>query len=383
MVSVVGEVETLTEQGIWTTQEHSVWRAERFDGTPSFYPVFQSGDLYSYSPFLLALARGHVQLNHAFVERFTGQGLFTPIDLYLDAEISRIGGPPQLSNEINSHDDFIRKLTSALQADVDRIEAANPGKKNFVLCGGKDSLNTLLLRWSNGVVAVSAQPNFPLVRDFVERNGLDIEVVELEDRDHATMQHREVAEGFGRFDLAHFRWGVHLAQIAKDNDYQIVYWIGAMADALLTPYWQIYSDKKTKAHKRFRQFCQKCIQWNMFPVDRMLYDAFLVPQLSRTLWNRGAAWQGGCVAHERAITNCLTLSSYHGPETTKVLYAANFLRLTRSQDVRDAMGHALHGKPVHYPTKNPGPAGSKIRSNLWHLDKLMDSLDHYGLEVRR
>ena len=72
--------------------------------------------------------------------------------------------------------EFVARITAALIHDTRKVESELPGHTNFVLCGGRDSLNLLLLPWTNHTVALSAPPNYELVRRFVRENGLDVEV---------------------------------------------------------------------------------------------------------------------------------------------------------------------------------------------------------------
>ena len=47
------EIERLSEDVMWQTQNSLIWKAKSFEGTPHFYPVYNFEDYYSYS--ILAL----------------------------------------------------------------------------------------------------------------------------------------------------------------------------------------------------------------------------------------------------------------------------------------------------------------------------------------
>jgi len=52
-----------SEPAMWSQHGPTIWRAERFQGLPHFYPVYRYGDLYSYSLFSLILHKGNLRLD--------------------------------------------------------------------------------------------------------------------------------------------------------------------------------------------------------------------------------------------------------------------------------------------------------------------------------
>ncbi len=90
------------------------------------------------------------------------------------------------------------------------------GWTNIILCGGKDSLNLLLLPWKNPVVVASLHPNYPLVAEFIREHNLNCDLIELDDEYEADRD-REILINCCRNDLAHCRWGGHLSAVSAQE----------------------------------------------------------------------------------------------------------------------------------------------------------------------
>jgi len=214
----INEVST---EAIWTQHGSAIYQADRIGEIGSFYPVYQWAEFYSYSVLLLLMKKGRFDVNDAyFAHPFTGPGSAAGPEATADREIRRLGSGPKFTRGIVDRLVAIARMAEAMQADIDSACAANPGTTNFVLCGGRDSLNILLADWPAPVIALSAQPNTPLVRRFVKENGLDIEVRELSDPKPESLN-REVAEACCMNDLEHWKWTEHLRQIAAENEHKV------------------------------------------------------------------------------------------------------------------------------------------------------------------
>ncbi|MFP3943568.1 MAG: hypothetical protein ACLFWF_06735, partial [Alphaproteobacteria bacterium] len=232
----VADKDVLSEADLWRTHTPLVWKAERFEGRPHFYPVFKWGGYYSFSPLPLARLKGNVALNPDFPPFLAGvTEPYTPPHMLIDREIERVGGPRPFSCRMKERTPFLKRLAAAIRADVAAVEARNPGFLNIILCGGKDSLNGLLLDWQNPVLAISAEPNYGLVRDFIRANGLRYDLAKLEDYVDEALIGREVAENFCRIDLQHLRWTAHLAKFAQEAGGRAVFWMGSMGEGYLSP----------------------------------------------------------------------------------------------------------------------------------------------------
>lgn len=374
--------DTLDTDAFWQVHGPHVVKAAAVTGAPFFYPVYRWGDLHAFSPLPLLLRKGALRVDPAAEAALRAQRHdVTPPHLFLDRDIRRLGGPPDMRPAITDRDRFAQAMAEAMQADWDAVEAANPGKTNIVLCGGRDSLNVLLLRARNPVVAYSAEPNLPLVRAFVRDNGLDIPVHPLEDRDDPTLRAREIAEACGQVDLVHWKWTVHLRQIAQAQDHAAVFWKGQFADAVLTDYWRSYTSRPGRAYRIVRRAYRKAAPHLPAGLRRGM-DRPVLADFRRTIWERGAVMQGAHMGFLRSITDCLFVSAYHGPRTSAVWLAADLPRLTGA-DLRPAIAACLAGRAVRYPEANPAPPASTFRAGLRSMAALETALAAHGIAVVR
>lgn len=69
--------------------------------------------------------------------------------------------PWKIKNQALIH--FFSKLSTAISNDIQQLEQLYPKHEHIVLCGGKDSLNILLLPWAKPVIVASSKPNYELV----------------------------------------------------------------------------------------------------------------------------------------------------------------------------------------------------------------------------
>lgn len=376
--------ETLDCAAFWLHHDAGVVAAPRHSGAPIFYPVYRMDGLYSFSMFRLLRERGHVTVNPALAARLAepDPGVVTP-EMTIDAGIARLGGPPALSRRQGDPAAFAAALARAMQADAAAAEAANPGTANLVLCGGRDSLNLLLLDWQNPVVALSAAPNLALVREFVARNDLDIRVEELRDIEDPGLAAREIAEACCQVDLTNWKWTAHLRRIAADHDRRAVFWKGQFADAFLTDYWRSYTGRRSRAWQFAKKGYRKAARAVPGALQPLLApaDALMLRDFRDAIWRRGAVLQGAHMGFLRSITDCLVLSAYHGPETAGVWLSADLPRVARG-DLRPAIGRCLAGREVWYPGTNPSPPASTFRRGWRDLDRFREAMAEFGIEVR-
>ncbi len=379
-VGRVRSLVTLTESDLWSSHQNSVFKADGFSGTPLFYPVYRWDRYYSYSPFLLLLKKGRFCPTDAFLrhDRTLAREVARPTPL-IDREIERIGGPACLTLESESVDSFCRRMAESMQHDVAEVERRNPGKTNVVLCGGADSCNLLLLSWRNPVVAYSAMPNLPLVREFVRRNGLDIEVLELFDTEDACLRRREIAESFGLVSLENWKWTAHLRKIAEEAGGQLIIWKGQVADAFLTGYWRYYTYRKQTFHAYMRRCYGKLAEYLPSTLDRV-FARWAIADFQRSLWERAAVLQGSHMGFLRSISDCLVLSGYHGPKTMGV-WTSFDLKSIGNGDLRPGIGQCLFGKQVWYPAANPAPPPSRFRAGFRSRRGLLEAFAWYGISV--
>lgn len=372
------KVDVLDEQTMWSTHGPLVFQANSFAGDVNFYPVYQWEDFYSFSYLALLVKKGTLNLR----QNLALQGRETPLrpDELPDLDIRRIGGVRKFTKAISDPDEYCRLLSKAMIDDVRAVEKRNPDARHFVLCGGKDSLNILLLPWATKPTAVSANPNFPLVRKFVDDNDLDIDVIELKDSVDAELRDWEIAEAACQVDLQHWRWTPHLRQIVQEQDSSAIFWKGQLADVTLTNFWRGYTHLQSKSvslalrvHKRLM---------SKFPNATSPLDPMVIKHLEESFWYRGAVAQGSHVGFLRSICDALFLSAYHGPAVSDVMFAADLPKVT-GRDLRVDMGEIICGKNVIYPAENPAPGPSVGRENTRSLAVFCEAVKSFGVEVKQ
>lgn len=299
----------------------------------------------------------------------------------IDRDIVRIGHAHRCEFKIQDDDMYAWRIATALQDDTAPIEEKHPGYTNVVLCGGKDSLNLLLLPWKNTTIAASAPPNFELVTEFIKKNQLDYEVIRLQDLYDKKALEREVLEACCFSDLTQWKWGVHLRDLALRYDGKIIFWKGQVAGVYTTNRWKTYMHQRQRFEHFARAIYKRLGKLLPFNIDRGI-GRFLQPRVIQATWGRGARMQGCHMGFIREITNCLALSGYHGPNMIKVWEEVD-LASAAQRDMRHLVGRHLHGKDVIYPSFNPSPPPSKIRIGMSSHRKFIDLLEVGGIRIER
>lgn len=372
---------TISEEDIWTTHGTLVWEAEEFLGTPHFYPVYKWENYYSYSLLALIIKKGNLNLDQDAIDYiYQPDFLCLSVSLNIDKDIERIGAPHKSGSSIQDVNEYARKLANALIIDTQKIEKKNTGYKNYILCGGKDSLNLLLLPWKEEVIALSAEPNYGYVKKFVEENQLNVEVCLLEDKYDSLELNYEELECCCRVDMTNWRWGAHLKEISQENDGKIIFWKGQMADLYTTNLWKVYMHPVQPV----QMFAQKVFK-RLEPIIPFYLNRAIGRKIQsiaiQAAWERGSVMQGGHMAFIREIADCLVLSAYHGSEVMKIWQNVD-LGSVAQRDMRDLVGEVLHNGPVIYPSANPAPGPSLIRKGLGCPDNFISMLKESGIMIK-
>jgi len=372
--------ESISEEDMWTTHGTLIWESEEFVGTPHFYPVYKWKNFYSYSLLALIVKKGDLNLNLEAV-RYINQPdfLILPASLNIDKDIERIGAPHKSGSAIQDIDEYAERLADALISDTRKIEEKNKGYINYILCGGKDSLNLLLLPWNEKTVALSAEPNYGLVKRFVVENNLDIEVCLLEDKQDSEELNDEVLECCCRANMENWRWGMHLREISQENNGKVIFWKGQMCDVYTTDKWKVYMHPIKPIHMFLRKVFKKLEPIIPFPLKRAIGRKLQLGVIE-ALWERAAVMQGGHLGFIREIADCLVLSAYHGSEVMEVWEEVD-LGSVAQLDMRDRIGEILLKRPVHYPIANPAPGASIMRKGLGHPDNFVSRLKKGGIMI--
>lgn len=374
------ECESLRESDIWCRHGTFVWKTARFVGQPNFYPVYRDGNYYSYSLLLLIIRKGYVNLNQRVVETAGRKNfMYLAGEETIDSDIVRLGCAHGSGSHIRDVNEYASRIADALRQDIAAQEKRNPGYTNLVLCGGKDSLNLLLLPWKETTIAVSAEPNYDLVRQFVKENNLDCEVVRLEDSQDQNELNHEILECCCRADLQHWRWGAHLRTIAREHNYKAVFWKGQVGDLYMSNKWKTFMHPVRQPEEFARKVFKRLERPLPFQVNRAI-GRLLQPRVIEATWDRCSALQGCHMGFIREITDNLVLSAYHGPKMIKVWSEAD-LGSVAQQDMRHLVGRILLGKDVIYPKTNPAPENSPFREGLASPDKFLRALSEGGIRV--
>ncbi|SER49417.1 hypothetical protein SAMN04490244_101255 [Tranquillimonas rosea] len=373
-----------SDHDMWTRHDALIYRSPRPPViNSSFYPVYQYNDLYSVSilPLIHHIENPSIDPNFRSNLENGFDDVCRPNPTAI-SEIQRLVGNVRFTNEERSPTTFLRRLAEAMQADVDTIESANPGKTNVILCGGKDSLNLLLLRWSNPTIVLSADPNFALVQKFVEDNALGLEVQRLNDKEDQSLKNTEIAEAGCQVNHGSWKWTPAIKQVSDNFEKNVVFWKGQLGDVYLTSNWRQYSDSRSVLYKKFRVLYRR--GGDKFPTARKLGDLVFAPstvkRLERSIVNRGAVLQGSHMGFLRSICDCLFVSAYHGPQTTSVLHSMHLPSLI-GEDIRPALGREIFGQEVAYPTKNPGPPRSTFRTNWRSISGFKEAMQVHGVTI--
>ena len=274
--------------------------------------------------------------------------------------------------------------TNAGKANAE-IEKLNPNTTNLVLCGGRDSLNLLLLSWENSTIAVSAEPNYPLVCEFIKNNNLDIKTIRLDDLHDPEMLIEENLECCCRIALPEWKWGAGLRKVANGFDKKggfdkkVIFWKGHFGDTLLTPDWKSYINKNYKVKRFFSKVYRRTSHLLPDFLKYWIGEKFL-PDVYKQGWNVAALMQGAHLSFIRSLTGAHALSAYHGKHMTGVYKQVNFARALQT-DIRVEIGKKLLGRDVWYPDDNPSPPLSTIRIGLHDPDQFIMKLKENGINV--
>lgn len=377
----VQECALLSEAAMWSQHGPTIWRAERFEGLPHFYPVYRHGDLYSYSLLSLILHKGSLRLDPKVMREVeTRTYPYQSGNRTIDRDIRRIGGPLAPRFRVADPAEFAREVAAAMRTDAAATEVANPGCTNVLLCGGRDSLNLLLLPWRNPVLVASAPPNHDLVRAFLEENDLAFDLVKLDDADESLLQ-VEIALNACRNDLAHCRWGPDLVRIARSLGGRAVFWKGQLGDSLMQPKWRDYWHGKDNLAGLAARLTRPLGGRGEYRLRHWLERSTLRQRRCfEAQWARGAMWQGAHMSLLRQLTDALFVSIYHGPAMVRARELVDFRGAVR-EDVRPLVGKFLQGGPVRYPPANPGPPLSAIRQGISGVAPFVEAVRRLGVSV--
>lgn len=371
----------ISNTSLWLSGSNEAVSADQFVCDSDLLPVYQLGERYSTNPLSLVRETGELHLRRDYLRKHhLSKGNHTLRDGIADTRLRMFTRPvvgTQVSEESDVNEEVtrskLRDLADAIQLGVRRFEERFPDATHYIMVGGKDSLNLLLLDWKCPVTAISAEPNYPLVKKFVQDNELGIEVVKLEDP--APRPDLEMLHNFGRLDMEHARWLTHLQQFVDSHD-RTVLWSGLVMDIVLKHDWRRIVKRHTNAITRPIQSVAR----NNAPTHKMLpLGLGYRMRLAQAISNSCALLQGSNGSILQSLFNCHALSPYHLPEVLPAMSRWDILGVDR--DWRPDLGELWHGRPLIYPEANPAPVESKIRTPLNSGPDFLRVVQEAGIKI--
>ena len=331
----IKEIEILDLTKVWEDEKTLIWKAKKVFNPSPFYPIYQYMDYYSPHILPLILLKKILNMDNLFCEEFNNKKKYYSGLRTIDKDIKRVYGALKNTQTIQSREQLVSKVSLAMIKDVASTEDLYPDHQNIVFCGGKDSLNILLIPWRKPIIVVSASPNFQLVKQFIINNQINVsEIIELH-HEPSKYTEIEVLSNASLNNLNHCRWINQFMSLSVKYPH-CIFWKGQLGDTFLTNNWKRYRTLKATPLDFFKGYSR-------------LHQEFI-----ENLWNRGAMWQGAHMSNLRLATDKLVLSIYHGKEMVKVLKEMDLTRCIDT-DIRALIGDKITNKKVVYPKNNPSP----------------------------
>ncbi len=225
---------------------------------------------------------------------------------------------------------LLEQSIGLLRQFVQNVEQAFPEHDHIIQMGGKDSQLISLIpkrqpeRWH----IFSAQPNAPLVREWLQINQIPCgRFFSHDNRNEESGQ--DLAEKVLCSDLVsdpkQSKWLPAMRRIAASFHNRCLFWAGTAADA-------IYS-----YHTSFH--------------------AISAPEYFNLQQTRVSSLQGNYHQTFKNFTCCPLLSPYHSAEIWQNLYTHySPAMISPGTDLRDRLGEKLWGRPLIWLDKNPAPS---------------------------
>lgn len=349
---------------------------------PHFAPIYNFRDKDYLSPWQIITEKGYLKIHPTSSLIIDHPDfLFCPPNVLIDKEIKRVYYFWNLRKLIKNQDTFITSVANAMKEDACAIETMFPDYTILALVGGKDSMNMLLLPWKNPVIVASGEPNYPLVRTFLKKNGLNFEMIRLDDEKNLDLE-KEILLNCCRLNLEHCRWTGHLDEISEHLEKKVVILKGQGGDNFFTDKWKknLYPAPDFHCTGKVNRLINRIIEKSVELRERhtIFYDAQKL--FFNNLWYEGAHWQGVHMSFLHEYTGVPVLSMYHNAHVMDVLTTTDFEKVVTS-DIRKQIGEKIFGGPVYYPDTNPAPPVSAIRRGLCQTKPFLELIKKYNIKI--
>jgi len=227
---------------------------------------------------------------------------------------------------LNDPDEFVELSAQYIESFVNDIEEMYPDHQHVIRMGGKDSqLISLVSKETENWHVFSAEPNYPIVRDFLGANNIEVNNIFRHDNVNKESEEefsRKVIASDLRADPRHLRWYPKLEEIVDRFDGKCIFWCGTEGDTI-NSYYHVFHE----------------------------VDDYFGLQFSRA-----ANWQA--ITHQvtKNYTGAVALSPYHSEKIWENVYRHyNPEMMSPGMDLREDIGRLLLGSSAKWPERNPGP----------------------------
>lgn len=255
--------------------------------------------------------------------------------------------------QLTDSTEFVTKSATHIIEFINTIEKQFPDYHHIARVGGMDSQLLLLApKISDNWHVFSAEPNYPIVKNFVEENKISVQNIFRHDNQNeeteADLKRKLICSDL-RTDPRHLRWYPTLEQLVDRFNGKVIFWCGTEGDTIYS-YHADYQAKERKAYFNLHQ-------------------------------SRAANWQS--VTHQvtKNYTGAAALSPYHSEDIWSDLYRHyDPSMINKGTDLRYNLGEELAGRSVKWPSSNPGPApytyNQKVNSKKLYLDYIRQVINN-------
>ena len=227
---------------------------------------------------------------------------------------------------------FIDKEAELLKKHINAIEKLYPDAIHIAEVGGKDSQIILLIpKLSKNWYVFSAQPNYPLVKQFIELNNIDINMIYTSDGEDELWDEKFIEEKIVALDglqaLLHLRWGKSHREMVKEfGDKKVIFWDGDSGGNLNSP----------------------------LNINRLARGNRTQEMFFRYFWTCSPLHQGATHQYYKHL-GMMRLDIYSLSQLWEdVFMQYNPINILK-RDIRKQLGDKIFGKPVKWIDENPAP----------------------------